>query len=92
MALPIVMQQANSQMLSEMGYLRTAETLFVKFRNNGAVYAYFQVPPVHWHRLRATASIGRYMQKNIFKQYPAARISEGERKKEARKEEEAVSS
>ena len=78
MALPIVLQRVESQMLSEMGYLRTAATLFVKFRNNGAVYAYFGVPPEHWHRLRAVASIGRYMQRNIFKQYPAARISEGE--------------
>jgi len=67
-------------MLSEMGYLRAAETLFVKFRNNGAVYAYFKVEPEHWHRLRASASIGRYMQRNIFKRYPAARISGGETK------------
>jgi hypothetical protein len=79
MALPIVMQQVNSQMLSEMGYLRSANTLFVKFRNNGAVYAYFGVPAEHWHRLRAVASIGRYMQRHIFKRYTAARISEGER-------------
>ncbi len=77
MALPIVLQQVNSTMLSEMGYLRAAETLFVKFRNNNAVYAYFKVPAVHWHRLRAVNSVGRYMQKHIFKQYPAARISEG---------------
>ena len=79
MALPIVMQKVNSQMLSEMGYLKAANTLFVKFRNNGAVYAYFGVPAVHWHRLRAVASIGRYMQRHIFKQYTAARISEGEK-------------
>ena len=79
MALPIVMQKVNSQMLSEMGYLREANTLFVKFRNNGAVYAYFGVPIVHWHRLRAVASIGRYMQKHIFKRFTAARISEGEK-------------
>ena len=77
MALPIIMQPVASTMLSEMGYLRRAETLFVKFRNNGAVYAYFGVPPTHWHRLRAVTSIGRYMQRHIFKQYPAARISEG---------------
>lgn len=79
MALPIVMQQVSSQMLSEMGYLRAASTLFVKFRNNGAVYAYFGVPPEHWQRLRAVTSIGRYMQNNIFKKYSAARISEGEK-------------
>ena len=79
MALPIVLQQVNSTMLSEMGYLRAAETLFVKFRNNGAVYAYFKVPSEHWHRLRAVNSVGRYMQQHIFKQYPAARISEGEK-------------
>ena len=83
MPLPIVLQKANSTMLSEMGYLRAAETLFVKFRNNGAVYAYFKVPPEHWHRLRATTSIGRYMQRHIFKAYPSARISEGEKAKEA---------
>ena len=82
MALPIVMQPVNSQMLSEMGYLKAANTLFVKFRNNGAVYAYFGVPIVHWHRLRAVNSIGRYMQAHIFKKYSAARISEGEVKKE----------
>lgn len=80
MALPIVMQKASSQMLSEMGYLRKAETLFVKFRNNGSVYAYFNVPPAHWHRLRETTSIGRYMREHIFKQFPAARISGGEPK------------
>ena len=80
MALPIVMQPVASQMLSEMGYLRSAETLFVKFRNNGAVYAYFKVEPEHWQRLRAVVSVGRYMQRNIFKQYPSARISEGEKK------------
>lgn len=80
MALPILLQKANSQMLSEMGYMKAAETLFVRFRNNGAVYAYFKVPPQHWHRLRATTSIGRYMRDNIFKQYPAARISTGEDK------------
>lgn len=74
------MQQVDSQMLSEMGYLRAASTLFVKFRNNGAVYAYFGVPAEHWHRLRAVASIGRYMQRHIFKQYAAARISEGKKK------------
>ena len=67
-------------MLSEMGYLRKAETLFVRFRNNGALYAYFGVPPEHWHRLRAVNSIGRYMQNHIFKQYTAARISDGEKK------------
>ena len=78
MALPIIMQKVNSQMLSEMGYLRAASTLFVKFRNNGAVYAYFGVPPEHWQRIRAVASIGRYMQRHIFKRYAAARISEGE--------------
>ena len=80
MALPIVLQQTNSTMLSEMGYLRAAQTLFVKFRNNGAVYAYFNVPSEHWHRLRAVNSIGRYMQANILKKYPVARISEGEKK------------
>lgn len=79
MALPIILQKVNSTMLSEMGYLRAAETLFVKFRNNGAVYAYFRVPPEHWNRLRATASVGRYMQRNIFKNFPCARISEGQK-------------
>ncbi len=79
MALPIVMQKVDSQMLSEMGYLKSASTLFVKFRNNGAVYAYFGVPPVHWHRLREVVSIGRYMQRHIFRKYTAARISEGEK-------------
>lgn len=78
MALPIIMQEVDSQMLSEMGYLRSAKTLFVKFRNNGAVYAYFGVPSEHWQRLRAVASVGRYMQRHVFKQYPAARISAGE--------------
>lgn len=77
MALPVVLQPVASQMLSEMGYLRAAETLFVRFRNNGAVYAYFKVEPTHWQRLRAVNSIGRYMQKHIFKRYPCARISEG---------------
>ncbi|OAV44606.1 KTSC domain-containing protein [Lewinella sp. 4G2] len=86
MALPIVMQKANSTMLSEMGYLRSAETLFVKFRNNGAVYAYFKVPSVHWQRLRAVNSVGRYMQEHIFKSYPAARISEGDPKEEPAKQ------
>lgn len=78
MALPIVMQPVSSQMLSEMGYLRAANTLFVKFRNNGAVYAYFGVPGEHWQRIRAVNSVGRYMQRHIFKKYAAARISEGE--------------
>ena len=77
MALPIVLQSVNSNMLSEMGYLRSAETLFVKFRSNEAVYAYFKVPPVHWQRLRMVNSVGRYMQNNIFKKFPAARSSEG---------------
>lgn len=77
MPLPILLQKVSSQMLAEMGYLRSAETLFVKFRNNGAVYAYFKVPPVHWQRLRAVNSIGRYMREHIFKAYPVARISEG---------------
>lgn len=87
MALPILLRPVRSTMLSEMGYLRKAETLFVKFRNNGAVYAYFQVPPAHWHRLRETSSVGRYMQEHIFKQYPAVRVSEGDKaKKEEDKE------
>ncbi|NJC25560.1 KTSC domain-containing protein [Neolewinella antarctica] len=79
MALPVVLQKVKSTMLSEMGYLRSAETLFVRFRSNGALYAYFKVPAVHWQRMRAVNSVGRYVQKNIFKQYPAARISEGDK-------------
>lgn len=77
MALPILLQPVQSQMLSEMGYLKSANTLFVKFRNNGAVYAYFGVLPEHWQRLRAVASIGRYMQRHIFRRHATARISEG---------------
>ena len=80
MALPTLMQSVDSQMLSEMGYLTSSETLFVKFRNNGAVYAYFGVAPEHWHRLRATVSIGRYMQRNILGQHRAVRISAGDKK------------
>ena len=66
-------------MLSQMGYLRAANTLFVKFRDGGAVYAYFGVPNEHYAGLRACESITRYMQQHIFKNYAAARISEGER-------------
>jgi hypothetical protein len=80
MALPILLQPVDSQMLSEMGYLKSAETLFVRFRNNGAVYAYLGVAPEHWHRLRATASIGRYLQRNVLGQHRAVRISAGDKK------------
>jgi hypothetical protein len=60
-----------------MGYLSATHTLFVKFRNNGAVYAYFGVPVEHWYRLRAVASVGRYIQRHIFEKYVASRISSG---------------
>jgi hypothetical protein len=75
--LPVAMQPCKSSMLSEMGYLRSASTLFVRFRNNGAVYAYFGVPAEHYYRLRAVASIGRYMQRHILERYTGARVSSG---------------
>lgn len=40
--------RVGSRMLSKIGYLRAEGTLFVKFRNGGAVYAYFGAPPGNW--------------------------------------------
>lgn len=68
-------------MLSELGYLPQARTLFVRFRNNGALYAYFGVPPEQVAALRKSPSIGRFMQKHVIRQYYSARISEGEDKR-----------
>ncbi|PHI20519.1 KTSC domain-containing protein [Lewinellaceae bacterium SD302] len=81
MALPILLKPVNSQMLSEAGYLPQARTLFVRFRGNGAVYAYFGVPAEVNQELLASRSIGRFMQQRIFKHYYSARISQGELKK-----------
>lgn len=80
MALPIVLQPVSSQMVSALGYLPEQQTLLIEFAGNKSVYAYFGVPYRHYEGLCKSPSIGRYMNQHILRRFPAARITEGQKK------------
>lgn len=67
-------------MVSALGYLPEQQTLIIEFAGNKSVYAYFGVPYRHYEGLCKTASIGRYMNRHILRRFPAARITEGQKK------------
>ncbi|CAH1002650.1 hypothetical protein LEM8419_03522 [Neolewinella maritima] len=75
-SLPTILQPVESSMMSHMGYLRAAYTLFVQF-HDGSLYAYFGVQPEQWAALRATKSKGQYMRLYIFDIHAASRVSDG---------------
>ena len=64
--LPLLMQDADDELVYQMGYLRATYQLFLRFRD-GSLYVYCGVVPGHWHRLRrAQSSVGRYLERHVF--------------------------
>jgi hypothetical protein len=77
MALPVVLEPVSSSAVAELGYLAEQRTLLVRFVGNESVYAYFGVSAQRYRALRSAASIGRYLNRHILRDYPVARLTGG---------------
>lgn len=55
----------ESSQITAIGYDAQSQTLVIRFKSNGAVYHYFDVPPATWEGFKAAESKGRFFGKNI---------------------------
>ena len=55
------MVPVESTSIELVGYDEDAQELFVRFRNRGRTYVYFDVPPEAYAALLEAASKGRYL-------------------------------
>lgn len=62
----------RSSVLRSVGYDEDARTLEIEFAS-GAIYRYFEVPPVVFVGLMAAESLGEYFSHHIRDEYPYER-------------------
>ena len=55
----------ESKMLSTAAYDDSQQILYVRFRNTGAVYRYFDFPPADYQTFLSAASKGRFFRYQI---------------------------
>ena len=70
----IPMHEVNSSQISYIGYDTNSQELYVKFRNTGKVYKYFNVPDNVWNDFKNSASVGKYFTANIKSKYSFEQI------------------
>lgn len=63
----------ESSNIAALGYDEKKEEAYVKFLN-GAVYAYSDVSPEQFEKLKSAESIGSYLAKVFKNQHPARKI------------------
>lgn len=64
----------DSSAFTEIGYIRSEETLVVTFRNTGYSYAYYGVPVSVWNKFRSADSKGSYYNSDIKGNYKCEKI------------------
>ena len=64
----VTMKKVESTMIAEVGY-DNAEILLVRFRSNGALYAYYDFPKEEYNALMSADSKGSFFNQNIRDKY-----------------------
>ena len=64
----------DSSAFTEIGYIRSEETLIVTFRDTGYSYAYYGVSVSVWNALKSAESKGSYYNSNIKGNYQCEKI------------------
>jgi hypothetical protein len=55
----------DSKMLSAAAYQESKQILYLRFRNSGDVYRYFEFPPASYRAFRSAESKGRFFRAHI---------------------------
>ncbi len=74
----VSMKQTTSTMIAEEGYDRDFDTLLIRFRTTGALYAYYDVPYEVFDELSEAESQGSYFNKYIKDMYEYEQLETGE--------------
>ena len=72
----VPMQEVESSAISEIGYEKYTETLLIRFKESGVLYAYFEVPQSIYEKLINAESIGKSFNQDIKDIYDYERIDE----------------
>lgn len=67
-----------SSYIEKIGYAGEQEILLIRFRNDGSLYAYYQVSDAVYHELMTAESIGSYFANSIRDIYKYDRLESGE--------------
>lgn len=65
----------ESKMLSAVAYDNSKQTLYLRFRNAGAVYRYFDFTAVHYEAFLNSESKGRYFRLHIRDHFRYERLA-----------------
>jgi len=68
-------QAIESKLLSAVAYDSEHSMLYLRFRENGDVYRYFEVPSGHYRQLLAAESRGRYFLAHIRNHFRYERMA-----------------
>ncbi len=71
----VAMKKVESTMIAEVGY-DNAEILLVRFRSNGALYAYYEFPEDEYDALIASDSKGSFFNQNIRNKYAYEKLED----------------
>ena len=71
----INLQPVDSTRIEAVGYDADSQTLRIRFKSNGSVYDYDDVPQDVYDALMNSASVGRYFGESIEGVYSYTRIS-----------------
>ena len=65
----------ESSNITSIGYDPASHIFEVEFKNNGAVYQYFNVPEHIWRELETAPSVGKYYASQIRDRFVSQRVS-----------------
>lgn len=65
----------ESKMLSAVAYDNSKQTLYLRFRNTGAVYRYFEFTAVHYDAFLKSESRGRFFRFHIRDHFRYERLA-----------------
>ena len=68
-------QAIESKLLSAMAYDAEHSTLYLRFRDSGDVYRYFEFPPEQYTQMLAAESRGRYFLTHIRNKFRYERLA-----------------
>ena len=69
----VTMVAVDSSAISELGYSKKANTLYIRFKESGVLYEYYDVPESEYKNLKNADSIGKYFNSDIKGTYDYSR-------------------
>ncbi len=68
------MQLVDSSSIESIGYAASRQELYVRFRESGEIYVYFDVAPAVFERFSNATSKGRFLNEHVKDDYDYVKL------------------